>query len=265
MKSIWGRMACAIALLFALFLSACTTMDGGALQERRTSSDETDVQKRASIRLQLAAGYYQQKQMDIALDEIKKALAIDPNSADAYNIRAMIYMEIHEMPLAEENFKRALAIAPKNPDLANNYGWFLCQNGQEAKSIPYFEVAYRDHQYLTPIKALNNAALCSLKMKDDKAAEHYLLLAYRMDPSSPMTNTNMAKLYYTRGDYERANFYMTRLEKNVVMSADSLWTAIKIGRKRGDRSAESNFVAQLRRRYPDSPEYSAYQRGAFDE
>ncbi len=263
MKAIWCRRG--LAIWFALLMAGCTTTNTSSQAELRTSSDMTEVQKRASIRLQLAAGYYQQKQMAVALDEIKLALAIDPNNADAYIIRAVIYMEMDEMRLAEENFKRALSIAPSNPDLANNYGWYLCLNGQEEKSIAYFEAAFNNRSYQSPPKALNNAGVCSLKMKNNQAAEAYFNRAFRYDPASPETNTNMAKLYYARADYEKAHFYISRASNAKEMTADMLWTAIKIGRKRGDRSAEAVHVANLRRLYPGSPEFSAYQRGAFNE
>ena len=49
------------------------------------------------------------------------------------------------------------------------------------------------------------------------------------------------------------------------MTADVLWLAIKIERKLGDRAAESGLVAQLKRRHPNSQEFAAYQRGAFNE
>jgi type IV pilus assembly protein PilF len=254
-----------LVLLFALSMAGCKTTITGSQGELRTSSDMTDAQTRASIRLQLAAGYYQQKQMSVALDEIKKALLIDPNNLDAYIIRAVIYMEMDEMRLAEENFKRALAIAPDNPDLANNYGWYLCLNGQEEKSIAYFEAAVNNRSYQSPPKALNNAGLCSLKMKNNQGAEAYFNRAFRYDPASPETNTNMAKLHYARADYEKAHFYISRVSNAKEMTADMLWTAIKIARKRNDRSAEAVQVANLRRLYPGSPEFSAYQRGAFNE
>jgi type IV pilus assembly protein PilF len=44
-----------------------------------------------------------------------------------------------------------------------------------------------------------------------------------------------------------------------------LWLAIKIERKLGDRAAETSLVTQLSRRYPDSREFSAYQRGMFND
>lgn len=55
------------------------------------------------------------------------------------------------------------------------------------------------------------------------------------------------------------------MTKADVLSAEVLWLAIKIERKVGDRAAENSLVTQLRRRYPDSAEFAAYQRGAFNE
>jgi type IV pilus assembly protein PilF len=102
-------------------------------------------------------------------------------------------------------------------------------------------------------------------MKKEKETEEYLNRAFRVDPTNPSTNANMAKLYYMRAEYERAHFYMNRVSKVDVLTADNLWTAVKIERKRGDRSAENVYVSHLRRLYPASIEFAAYQRGRFDE
>lgn len=230
-----------------------------------TSSDQTESQKRARIRLQLAVGYYEQRQMPVALDEIKQALLADPNLADAYSVRALIYMDMGENKLAEDNFQQAIRLAPNTPDFSNNYGWFLCQTERERQSIEYFEAAIKNRAYRSPEKALNNAGICSLRLKDKIAAEKYFSQAFQFNPSNPSTNANLAKIYYDQGDYERARFYIGRVMKADVMTAEVLWQAIKIEHKLGDRAAESGLATQLRRRHPGSPEFAAYQRGAFNE
>ena len=40
-------------------------------------------------------------------------------------------------------------------------------------------------------------------------------------------------------------------------SADALLLAARVARGLGDRSSESSYVSQLRRRYPDSPQTRA--------
>ncbi len=160
------KLGSVLVLAAACLVAACASNpQADAGQELQTSSDQTEAQKLARIRLQLAVGYYQQRQLPVALDEIKLALQADPNFADAYSMRALIYMDMEEARLADDNFQQALRLAPQNPDFNNNYGWFLCQNGKPEQSIAYFETALKSRSYQSPAKALNNAGVCSVRMK----------------------------------------------------------------------------------------------------
>jgi len=250
------------ALVAVAALSGCATTPTAELP---TASDHTDSQKRARIRLQLAIGYYEQRQYQVALDEIKQALQADPNLADAFSVRALVYMDMGEIRLAEENFLQAMRLAPHNPDLSNNYGWFLCQNGRPRDAIPQFELALKNRSYQSPAKALNNAGVCSLKLQDQAAAERYFQQAFQIEPGNPSVNLNLARIYYERRDYDRARFYVNRLIKDEIFGADVLWLAIRIEQKRGDKAAVASLATQLRRRHPNSAEYAFFQRGAFDE
>ena len=252
----------------ALAIAGCASKGPGnqaPQEELATASDQSGNQRRAQIRLQLAVDYYQQRQLPVALDEIKQALQADPNLADAYSVRALIYMEMGETRLADDNFMRAIKLSPGNPDFSNNYGWFLCQNGREADSIAYFDAALKNRSYQYPSKALNNAGLCSLKLKNEVAAERYFKQAFQFDPGNISAAYNLAKLHYDRREYDRAQFYLGRLLKADEFGVEILWLAIKTEHKLGDRTAENSLGTQLRRRYPASTEAGAYQRGAFDE
>ena len=253
-------------LLIVMSLFGCaSSQSAGSLAELPTSSDLTNNQKRANIRLQLAVGYYQQRQLEVALDEIKQALAADPSFAEAYSMRGLIYMDMDQMPLAEENFMRAIKLAPNNPDFSNNYGWFLCQTGRENRSISYFEAALKSRSYQSPVKALHNAGVCSLKLKEQNAAEKYFMQAFKIEPDNLSVTVNLANIYFNRQDYERARFYITRAIKADMLTPEVLWLAIKVEHKLGDRASENSLVTQLRRRHVDSAEYAAYTRGAYDE
>lgn len=260
------RLFALIAVVWSVVLiTGCASSSSGGQGELTTNSDRTEDQKRARIRLQLGIGYYEQGQMDVALDEVKRSLQADPDFADAYSVRGLIYMNMGETRLAEENFLHALRLEPNNPDFNNNYGWFLCQDGRAKQSIGYFENALKVRSYQSPAKALNNAGVCSLKLKDRAAADRYFTQAFQYDPSNPTTNTNLARAYYDKGDYDRARFYINRVLKSEIMSADVLWLGIKTAHKLGDSLTESSLGTQLRRRHPNAREYAAYQRGAFDE
>jgi type IV pilus assembly protein PilF len=256
--------------LFAVALAACAgSASKGGSEELKTASDTTPAEKRASIRLQLAVGYFQDGKLEVALDEVKQAIAVNPDYADAYGLRALIYSQMGEVALADENYQRALKLAPRNPDLSNNYGSFLCQQrGREAQAMPYFESALKNPVYQSPVKALLNAGSCSLRTKNYDAAERYLLDALRYEPDHPTTNANLARVYYERRDYQRAGFFINRVKSTAKLdglSAEVLWLAVRIDRKTGDKASEASLGTLLRRHHPGSPEYAALQRGAFDE
>jgi type IV pilus assembly protein PilF len=248
-------------------LTACASPGGDAPRELKTASDQTATEKRAQIRLQLAVNYYQDRKYEIALDEIKQAIAAAPELADAYGVRALIYTAMNETALADENYRHALRLAPRNPDLANNYGMFLCgAGGKPDQAIGFFESALKNPQYRSPAKALTNAGNCSLKLKNIDAAERYLLEALRYDPELPAIQAGLARVYFERRDYTRAGFFinrMTEAAKLESLSADVLWLAIRVKHMLGDRSTEATLAAQLRKRFPGSPEYAAFERGAF--
>jgi type IV pilus assembly protein PilF len=260
-----------LALCTAAALAACAGSGGGGrgpTAELKTASDQTFDEKRANIRMQLAVGYFQDGKYEVALDEIKQAIAANPNLAEAYGMRALIYTQMNEIPLADENFQRALRLAPRNPEISNNYGSFLCQNGRAAQALTLFDEALRSPTYASPLNALLNASSCSMKTKNYQAAERYLVDALRIAPDHPAANAGLARLYYDRRDMARAGFYNARLKevaKLDSMTADQLWLAIRIDRKMADKSSEASMVSQLRRRFPASPELAAYQRGGFDE
>jgi type IV pilus assembly protein PilF len=265
-----------IACLLAGALSACAGTGGsaahsdlqGSTTELKTASDATAADKRGSIRLQLAIGYYTEHNYEVALDEVKQALAARPDWADAYGVRALIYVGMGEMILAEENYKRAIALAPRNPELNNNYGQFLCQVGRYDLGLAQLETALRDPMYQSPLLAKVNAGNCAVKMKNYDLAERYLMDALRYDPDMPAIQASLARIYFERRNYERAGFFINRLttlQKTDTLPADVLWLAIRVERKLGEKSTETSLVTQLRRRHPNSPEFAAFMRGAFDE
>lgn len=229
------------------------------------SEEESDTRRRARIRLELGASYYQQGNYQVALQELRQALAIDPNYASAYGVVGLVYMDLGDRARAEESFQRGLALSPTDSDIANNYGWFMCQGGRYKESLDLFARALRNPLYTTPAKPLHNAGICARRMGDDKAAEDYFLRAFQVDAGNPVAMYNLADLYLKRGDLERAKFYSSRLLSNFEPSAQILWLALRVERRMGNREAEASLAAQLRRRFPASPEVSLLAAGKYED
>ena len=73
-----------------------------------------------------------------------------------------------------------------------------------------------------------------------------------------------ARLDLTRRDIERSRTRISRFNQIASPTVESLWLALRIERLRGDKGAESSFASQLRRRFPGSKEFQAYERGQFE-
>ncbi len=225
----------------------------------------TDARKRANIRLQLAVNYYQDGKFSIALDELKQALKLDPNYADAHTVLALVYTELQQDALAEQSFQRALQLEPANADLNNNYGWFLCQRGREKESLAYFDTAFRNPLYTQRGKPLQNSGVCAAKMGDKVAAEEYFRRSFEIDPTGQVAAYNLANIYYDRKDFSRARFYVAQVNNSTAPTPASLWLGIRIERRLGNKTNQSGLESQLERLFADSREAQMQKRGNYGD
>jgi len=254
----------AAALFGLLMLSGCQLPQTPG-QDVQTASDQTDARRRAGIRLQLATSYLEAGQNTVALDEIKQAIAIDPSLADAYHVRALIYMNMNEHALADDSFRTAVSMRGNDGDLLNNYGWFLCQQGRYGEAVPLLQRAVSAPSAGGPAKPLISLGACELRHGNSADAEKNLKAALGYDRNNPVANTNLALVYYRRGDFAQARQYAQRVNSSQFASAQSLWLGARIAHRQGDGRTQDALVAQLRSRFPDSRELTAYEQGAWDE
>jgi type IV pilus assembly protein PilF len=255
-----------IATIAVLLLAACAasapeapTIDTGTMV-----GEAGDPRNRAKIHTELAAAYYQRGNMGVALEELRIATAADPSYPAAHGMFGLVYMELREQQLAEQSFERALRLSPNDADINHNYGLFLCQTKREPESIKYFLQAIRNPLYAAPWRSYSAAGVCTLRSNNVKDAEQFFERALRMEPDEPASLLSLGQIRYKQGKIEEARKLVSRLGKVADPSPESLWLALRIERRSGQRVAEQSYANQLRRRFPGSPEYQALQRGNFD-
>lgn len=264
------RIALLAASLLTLALAGCAggpspaPSDTPAADSGPLVGEVGDPRNRAKLHTELASLYYQRGTMGVALDELRIAVAADANYAPAYGMFGVVYMNLRENQLAEQNFERALRLSPNDFDLNHNYGWFLCQTQREPDSIKYFLQAIRNPLYPRPWRSYSAAGQCSLRINNLKDAEEFSQRALKLDPEDPPSMLQMSEIRYRQGRMEDARAMITRYNKLVSPTSESLWLALRVERKLGQRVAEASLANQLRRRFPGSPEYQLLQRGKFD-
>ncbi|MBV8604490.1 MAG: type IV pilus biogenesis/stability protein PilW [Pelomonas sp.] len=245
-------------------LGACGTPGPGATP--RTNSDQTDVDKRAAVHIDLAAGYFSRGMNTTALDETKQALAIKPKSVEAMNLQALVYAAMGETRLADETFHNAIAAAPNNADTLHNYGWMLCQQRRYDEAERQFNAALAQPDYRGTSRTLRAAGVCEVRAGDNAKAELTLNKAFEADPADPGTNYSLAEVLLRNGKFDRALFYIKRV--NAVpaqVTSQSLWLQLRISRRMDDTLGVKVLAEQLHKDFAQSAETQAFDAGRFDE
>jgi len=260
-----GLLAAGLTVLTGCASSQEKANQASARADLVTESDEPDVRRRARIRLELAVGYFEQGQTNIALDELKQSIATDPTWSEAYNLRGLIYMRLNELRLAEDSFQRALQINPREGNYLHNYGWLTCQQGRYPESTQLFTQALANPAYVERAKTWMAQGLCQVKAGLRVDGEASLVRSYELDARNPITGYNLALLLFQRGDFAKSQFYVRRINNSDLANAESLWLGIRVERRMNNSEAMQQLVGQLKKRFPQSPEAGALDRGAFDE
>jgi type IV pilus assembly protein PilF len=270
-KSRAGGWPAAMQLLmagcFVLGLAGCAAQGAGPSGQADvvTDSDEPEARKRARIRLELASGYFDGGQTTIALDEVKQALTSDPTFAEAYNLRGLIYMRMNEPRLSEDSFRRALQLNARDANPLHNLAWLYCTQQRYPEAVQAFGQALANPAYGERAKTLMAQGVCQVRSGQLAEAERSFTRAYELDAANPVTGYNLADLLYRRGENQRAQFYIRRLNNSSLANAESLWLGIKVERRMENREAMLQLADQLRRRFSQSREFAMYERGAFNE
>ena len=227
-------------------------------------AQEATPQQRAVIRTELAAGYYERGQMDIALEELGAAKALDPSYPKLYNIYGLVYAMLGDREKAEESFRQAIGRAPNDSEIRANWGAYLCATGRAREALPELEQVLRDPLYKSPEIALINAGKCSAALGQTKAADDYFRRALSASPGNPIAAYNLALLAYRESRVGEARAWMRPVMQQAAPPPEALYLGVCIERKQGDREAERSYESQLRNRWPDSPEAKAMAGGACE-
>jgi type IV pilus assembly protein PilF len=257
--------------LLALAIAGCTssvtrTEAKADANEAPAKPDEQSLKRSAGVRLELATLYFGKGEYNTALNEVKLAIQANPDYGAAYNLSGLIYAALGNMAQADSSFGRALQINPRDGDTMQNYGWVLCQNKRYAEADVQFRQALVQPNYRGAARTLRAMGVCQARDNRLDDAEASLMRSYQIDPSSAETAVNLAEVQYRRGEYDKARFYIERVNKSTEQSnAQTLWLATRIEYKLGNRALAQGLGGQLRSRYPQSPEALAFEQGRYDE
>ena len=200
--------------------------------------------------LTLATRDMQVGNLDAAERKVREALKLAPEAPDALVLQAGIDDRRGRTRQAGENFRKAAELAPQRGDVLNNYGAWLCQQGQPAESLVWFDRALQAPGYATPGEAKANAGSCALDAGQLERAERDLRAALVAAPANPVALESMAQLSYRQGRYMEARAFAERRIAAAPATRSVLQLASQIEVKLGDRAASDRYLQRIRQEFP---------------
>lgn len=146
-------------------------------------AQKTNLKNAALYNTQLGVAYLEQGHIPRAKKKLLNALEQDPASSEVHAGLGYFFEKTKEFDKAKNHYQKALTLSPGNGAHMNNYGAFLCGQGDYAAAETWFMKAVQDGEYINTAAAYENAGVCAEKAKNYTKAEIWLVKALEQDPA----------------------------------------------------------------------------------
>lgn len=232
---------------------ALTVMAAVVLTSACSSTPKRDPNEPSISDIYMRKGveYMNNGMLDVALQDLKHSVELDDRNGEAHDALAVLYQRLNQPIEAEREFQKALALTEDNAGTANNYGQFLCKQGQYDKAMMEFQKVISSKLYASPWIALTNAGFCARTSGKRADAEAYLRKALESNSTFPPALMEMAKISLESGQYMSARAFVQRYEEAAPADADILVLGIQVEQALGNEQAATDYRNKLRAQFPE--------------
>lgn len=238
-------------ILLSGMLAGCVT---------ETTIPEKEVQPpevRAQLHAQLAANYLQRNQLEIALDEVDKALKLEPNNLSANYIMALLRLRFKEPDQADSYFRKASGRSADGKTLPNaqhDYANFLCQRKEYRRADNLYQEVIDNPLYPSQDRALLNRGECFMAQGRYEEAEKYLRQALKANPRQVGALYQMTRISFRTGTALDTRAWYQRYLEVGEDRPEILYIAYQTEKTLGDKDAAASLALLLKGMFPDSKE-----------
>ena len=243
----------ALLLLAASLLAGCVTT--GNVDPMKTGKGREEAR---DAYVQLGIGYLQQGSTENAKVPLRKALEIDPSSADAHAALALVFQIEMEPKLADEHFRKAISQRRDDARLLNNYGSFLFEQKRYQEAMERYTQAAQDNLYPERSRIFENLGLTALQLQQREQAKAYFERSLRLNSRQPRALMEMALLSFEDKQFVPARSYYESYLTLAPHDARSLLLGVRLAKVFEERDNAASLGLQLKRLYPGTPEYQQY-------
>ena len=133
------------------------------------------------------------------------------------------------------------------------------------------------------VNSLERVTICfdlasqHFRLMETMRTQDYLCFRDKLNPASGFQSAQMREIeillglpdqdripFGHEGSYLEARKQLSNFHAQRDSVAESLWLAVRIERKLGDKVSEAGFASQLRRRFAGTPEHQQLMQGNYD-
>jgi type IV pilus assembly protein PilF len=228
-----------------IFLTACVDDS----PSRNVSSEE-----KASTYLDMGVRYLEMGQLKFAKENLEKALDLNSSNADIHDATAVLYERLKEPEQARKHYEISLQISADNPQSQNNYGRFLCEQGNYTEGLLHLNLALKMPLNNRRWFALTNTGRCLLQQGDKTQAEAYFREALLLQNDYPPALLEMLKISYHEAKYLSAEAFLQRYQNVAELTAETLWYAVQIEFALEHKALAETYRSRLWSEFPVSEE-----------
>lgn len=231
--------------LCPLVLTGCITVTDNHLAQNSSSQVQRDPIDMAESRLALGLGYLDNGNMSKARENLEKAISYAPDDYRTQLAMAHYYETVEETNAARNTYHTALKAHPNNGNVLNNYGTFLCKQGQYEQADRFFNLAIIQPDYFLTASSYENAAFCALKSGDEEKARYYFTRTLDYDPERIRAALQLTKLEINAQQYTQARLRLMQLNQRYGYQRASLQLLVELEREAGNTALEKKYQALL--------------------
>lgn len=229
-----------VLLVSLIFLQSCESTSVKGNPERATDDY-----------VQLGQGYLSEGRREQARFNLLRALEIDPLSAPANSLIAVLYQSQKENELAEKHYLIALEEDKSLTQARYNYALFLYRQDRFEDARYQYKIISNEVNYRLRYQAFLGLGLSEKHLGNFSGAEEALLRSMSLNPRGSAA-IELAELKLEQQDYVLAKEYLDLYEQRNQASPQSLQIGLKLAEKFGDPISRASYVMGLKSMYPDS-------------
>ena len=239
----------ALGIVLTPLLTACVTTNGDGAT---TTEEVTPDRDKADIYAQLAVSYMKKEQYETAQGELEKALLIQPNHSQSNYVMGLLMIQTKQYDKVEGFMVRAVEADSQNSHAAHDFGSFLCQRGEELRSVEYFDRAVANPYFKRPGLSLMRAGECLYQVGRTEQAEAYLKQSLQRNAKFKPALFSLAKIKYETQSYLSARAYIERFNAITKPQPAALLLGYQIELKLNANDVAEKYRAQLLDKFPAS-------------